>query len=74
MFLQRFKPPTLPVPFEPIIASAVNDSPFSVIVREYRRTHRADDPAVERVTLNDLKSAFAIGLIVGASGGPTQDI
>ena len=31
-------------------------------------THRAEDPAVERATLNDLKSALAIGFIAGAGG------
>ena len=73
VFLQRFKPPTLPVPLEPIVI-VVNGSPFSVIVREYCRTHRAEGSAVERVTLYDWKSALAIILIVGAGGGPrTQD-
>ena len=33
-------------------------------------THRAEDAAVKRATLNDLKSALPIGFIVGAGGGP----
>ena len=67
--LQRFKPPRFLVPLEPIVI-VVNGLPFSKIFREYFRTHRAEDPAVKRVTLNDWKSAFAERLIAGADGGP----
>ena len=67
--LQRFKPPRFPVPLEPIVI-VVNGLPVSKIFREYFRTHRAEDPAEVRVTLNDWKSAFAIRLIAGADGGP----
>ena len=52
----------IPVPLEPIV-SVVNCLPFSVIDREYWRTHRTT--AVKRVTLNDWKSALAIRLISG---------
>ena len=31
-------------------------------------THRAEDAAVKRATLNDMKSALAIGSIFGAGG------
>ena len=67
VFLQRFKSPILPVPLE-LIAIVANGSPFSVIVRKYCMTHLAEDPAVERDTLNDLKSALPIRFRVGARG------
>ena len=63
------QPPRFPVPLEPIVI-VVNGLPLSKIFREYFRTHRAEDPAEVRVTLNDWKSAFAIRLIAGADGGP----
>ena len=69
VFLQRFKSLAIVIPLEPIVI-VVNGSPFSAIVREYCTTHRAEDPAVVRDTMNDWKSSPAKGLTSGADGGP----
>ena len=68
-FLQRFKPSAIANPLEPIV-TVVNGSPFSIIVRKYHVTHRAEGPIIDRDTMNDRKSPPANGLTSEADGGP----